>query len=70
MGFGTEIFFFMALGVVVLDPKRLQALMVHVARAKARFEEATEALKSQLTEELDDRQPTTPKRSPEFGKDS
>lgn len=70
MAFGTEIFFFVALGVVVLGPKRLQVLMGYVARAKARFEEATQALKSQLAEELDDRQPTTPKRSPEFGKDN
>lgn len=61
MGFGTEIFFFVALGVIVLGPKRLQVMIGHVARAKARFEETTQALKSHLAEELDDKHPERPK---------
>ena len=70
MAIGSEIFFFVALGVVVLGPKRLQALMGYVARARARFEETTQALKSQHAEEFDDQQPTTPKCSPEYGEDN
>ena len=61
MGLGTEIFFFVALGVVVLGPKRLRAMIGHVGRAKARFEETTQALKSQLAEEVDDKHPGGPK---------
>ena len=67
MGFGTEIFFFVALGVIVLGPKRLQEMIGHVARAKARFEETTQALKSQLAEELDDIDTERPRSSPELG---
>lgn len=67
MGFGTEIFFFVALGVVVLGPRRLQAMIGHVARAKARFEETTEALKFHPAQELDDSHPERPKSSPELG---
>jgi len=63
MSFGTEIFFFMALGVLVLGPKRLQAFIGHVIRAKHRFEEVTQAFKSQLAEELDGEHPEGPKRS-------
>ena len=53
MSFGTEIFFFAALGLLVLGPKRLHTMLGHIARAKARFEETSQALKSQLTAELD-----------------
>lgn len=64
MSFGTEIFFFMALGVLVLGPKRLQTMIGHMMRAKQRFEEITQAFKSQLVEELDAEQPRGPKRFP------
>jgi Sec-independent protein translocase protein TatA len=67
MGFGTDLLFFAALGVVVLGPKRLHTMLGHVARAKARFEETTQALKSQLAEELDDIDTERPKSSPELG---
>ena len=69
MGFGTEILFFLALGVVVLGPKRLQEMIGHVARAKARFEETIDALKTQLAKELDVN-PERPKSSPELGEDN
>ena len=62
MSFGTEIFFFMALGVLVLGPKRLQALIGYVIRAKHRFEEVTQVFKSQLAEELDGERPEGPLR--------
>jgi Sec-independent protein translocase protein TatA len=41
------------LGLVVLGPKRLHAMLGHVARAKAELEKATRGLKSQLGAELD-----------------
>ena len=63
MGFGTEILFFVALGILVLGPKRLRTVVGHVARAKARFEEATKAFQSQLVEELDSEHPNRPKPS-------
>lgn len=69
MSFGTEIFFFVALGVIVLGPKRLHTMIGHVARAKARFEETTQALKSQLAEELDDKHPERPKSPSELSED-
>ena len=61
MGFGTEIVFFAGLGLLVLGPKRLHAMIGHVMRVKAQFEETTQALKSQLVEELDGKHPEEPK---------
>jgi Sec-independent protein translocase protein TatA len=52
LGFGTEIFFFVALGIIVLGPKRLHTMIGHVARAKARFEETTEAANPNLAKNL------------------
>ena len=51
MGFGTELPFLLALGFVVLGPKRMQAMLGHVARAKAEFGKASRGLKSQLAAE-------------------
>ena len=53
MGFGMEILFVLMLGLLVLGPKRLQTMLVYVARAKAELENATRGLKSQLAAELD-----------------
>ena len=53
MGFGTEILFMVMLGLVVLGPKRLHAMLGHVARAKAELENATRGIKSQLGAELE-----------------
>ena len=53
MGFGTEILFMLLLGLVVLGPKRLHAMLGHVARAKAELENATRGIKSQLAAEVD-----------------
>jgi Sec-independent protein translocase protein TatA len=52
MSFGTEIIFFVVLGLLVLGPKRLHTVIGHLVRAKSRFEEVTRAFKSQLVEEL------------------
>jgi Sec-independent protein translocase protein TatA len=53
VGFGTEILFILVLGLLVLGPKRLHTMLGHLARAKARFEEASRGFKSQLAAELD-----------------
>lgn len=53
MGLGTEILFMLVLGLLVLGPKRLPAILGHVARAKAQFEGATRRFKSQLQAELE-----------------
>ncbi len=59
MGFGTEILFIVMLGLVLLGPKRLHAMLGHVARAKAELENATRGIKSQLGAELE----TAPRES-------
>ena len=53
MGFGTEILFMLMLGLMVLGPKRLHTMLAHVARAKAKFEDASRGFKSQLAAQLD-----------------
>jgi Sec-independent protein translocase protein TatA len=53
VGFGTEILFMLMLGLLVLGPKRLQTMLAHIARAKARFEDASHGFRSQLAAELD-----------------
>lgn len=63
MGFGTEISFFVTLGLLVLGPKRLHTMLGHVTRAKGRLEEITEAFKSELAEERDHEHPKRPKPS-------
>jgi Sec-independent protein translocase protein TatA len=63
MGFGTEVFFFVALGVLVLGPKRLHTVIGHVTRAKGRLEEITEAFKSEFAEERDGEHPKRSKPS-------
>jgi len=35
VGFGTEILFMLLFGLLVLGPKRLHAMLGHVARAKS-----------------------------------
>jgi Sec-independent protein translocase protein TatA len=40
VGFGTEILFMLMLGLLVLGPKRLHAMLGHVTRAKAELENA------------------------------
>ncbi len=53
MGLGTEVLFILMLGLLVLGPKQLHALLGHVARTKAQFAEASRGFKSQLAAELD-----------------
>jgi Sec-independent protein translocase protein TatA len=53
VGFGTEILFVLMLGLLILGPKRLHAMLGHVARAKSELENATRGIKSQLAAQLD-----------------
>jgi len=53
VGFGTEILFMIALGLLLLGPKRLPKILGHVARAKAQFEKVAHSFKSQLEAELE-----------------
>jgi Sec-independent protein translocase protein TatA len=53
VGFGTEILFMLVLGLLVLGPRRLYAMLGHMARAKAELENATRGIKSQLAAQLD-----------------
>jgi Sec-independent protein translocase protein TatA len=60
VGFGTEILFMLVLGLLLLGPKRLPAILGHVARAKAQFEKATHSFKSQLEAELEAQEAVNP----------
>lgn|GEM_PF-1910680 len=53
MGFGIEMLFVLMLGLLILGPKRLHTILVHVSQAKADLQNATRGLKSQLAAELD-----------------
>jgi Sec-independent protein translocase protein TatA len=53
VGFGTEILFMLVLGLLVVGPRRLCAMLGHMARAKAELENATRGIKSQLAAQLD-----------------
>jgi Sec-independent protein translocase protein TatA len=53
VGVGTEMLFIVVLGLLLLGPKRLPAILAHVTRAKAQFENATRSFKSQLEAELE-----------------
>jgi Sec-independent protein translocase protein TatA len=51
-GFGTELLLICGLGYVILGPKRMHAILQHIARAKAEFERTQQQIKSQLATEL------------------
>jgi Sec-independent protein translocase protein TatA len=53
VGFGTQMLFLVALGLLVLGPKQTHALLRQVAKYKADLDRATGTLKSQLSAELD-----------------
>jgi Sec-independent protein translocase protein TatA len=53
MGSATEILFLVMLGLVILGPKQLHMLLGHVARSKAKFEDARRGFASLLGAELD-----------------
>jgi Sec-independent protein translocase protein TatA len=53
VGFGTQMLFLVALGLLVLGPKQTHALLRNLARFKADFERASRSIRSQITAELD-----------------
>lgn len=53
MGFGVQILFVLLLGLLVLGPKQLLALLNQAARARKQLENATRGFKSQLSAQLD-----------------
>jgi Sec-independent protein translocase protein TatA len=63
VGFGTEILFMLALGLLILGPKRLHTVLGHIARAKARFEEASRGFTAQLDAAQRDSLSNHPKKS-------
>ena len=52
MGFGADVLFLLLLGLLVLGPRQLHAMLGQVARAKAQIENATRGYRSQLSAEL------------------
>lgn len=59
MGFGAGLPLFVALGFLVLGPKRMHAMLGQLARAKAEFDKASRGIKSQLAAELEGAAPTS-----------
>jgi Sec-independent protein translocase protein TatA len=53
VGFGMEMLFVLMLGLLILGPKRLHTILVHVSQLKAELQNAARGLKSQLAAELD-----------------
>jgi Sec-independent protein translocase protein TatA len=53
VGFGMEMLFVLVLGLLILGPKRLHTILVHVSQARAELQNATRGLRSQLAAELD-----------------
>lgn len=52
-GFGTELLLFCGLGYVILGPRRMHAILQHIAQAKAEFERTQQQIRSHLATELD-----------------
>ena len=48
-GLGTEFILFCGLGYVLLGPKRMHAILQHVARAKREFDKTRHAIESQVS---------------------
>ena len=52
-GFGAELLLFCGLGYVILGPRRMHAILQHIARAKAELERTQQQIASHLATELD-----------------
>jgi Sec-independent protein translocase protein TatA len=48
---GTELLFAILVGFLVVGPRQMNAMLGHVARARAEFERATHSFKFQLAAE-------------------
>jgi Sec-independent protein translocase protein TatA len=53
MGLGAGLPLLLALGFVVLGPKRMQAILGHIAKAKAELAKSSRDIKSRLAVELE-----------------
>jgi len=53
MGLGMKLPLLLALGFVVLGPKRMQTMLGHVARAKAELHKASRRIKFQFPGEIE-----------------
>ena len=53
MEFGTKLLFLFVLGIILLGPKRLPAILGSTAPAKTKLEKPTPNFKSQLNAELE-----------------
>ena len=49
----SELLLFVGLGYVLLGPKRMHAILQHIARAKRDFDRTRQEISSQLTTGLD-----------------
>ena len=54
MGFGTEVLLLVVIGFLVLGPKRMQEVVRKVASIKAKLEQTTREIKSQLAAEIEE----------------
>lgn len=52
MGFGTDLLGIVAFGALLLGPKRMLAVLGHLARAKVQMEHATRNFKADLDAEV------------------
>jgi Sec-independent protein translocase protein TatA len=53
MGLGTELPLLVALGFLLLGPKRMQQVLAHIAKAKAKIAKASRDIKSRVAVELE-----------------
>jgi Sec-independent protein translocase protein TatA len=58
MGLGTELPLLVALGFLVLGPKRMQQVLAHIAKAKTEIAKASRDIKSRVAVELNAEQGT------------
>ncbi len=54
MAFGSEILLLLGAGFVVLGPKRMQAMIGQIGRAKAQFDKASRCFMSEISDQLAD----------------
>jgi len=53
MGFGTGLVLFVAVGFLILGPKRMQEILRQVAKARAELQRSSRQIRSHLTAEID-----------------
>jgi Sec-independent protein translocase protein TatA len=55
MAIGSEVLLLLGAGFVVLGPKRMQAMLGQIGRAKAQFDKASRSLMADVTSSLDEK---------------